>query len=181
MLWKIQYRYVKRRANFFLAVSEFTKREMVEILKISPAKIFVLPCGCSLEMRHVENEEQSTYLRKKYNLPKEFRLMMKVALELQPCCGNKSGIGIYTYELAKRLHNDNEFSYQGNVFNFRGCTSSMDTFDGVDIFIAENQLMPYGVYRRVWNIIPLSYKRLFPVADINHFLIISFRRGLTEK
>ena len=25
---------------------------------------------------------------------------MKVALELQPCCGNRSGIGMYTYELA---------------------------------------------------------------------------------
>lgn len=29
-LWRLQYRFVRRRANFFLAISEFTKREMVE-------------------------------------------------------------------------------------------------------------------------------------------------------
>ena len=32
---------------------------------------------------------------------------MKVALELQPCCGRRSGIGVYTYELAKRLRSEN--------------------------------------------------------------------------
>lgn len=30
-LWKFQYRYVSRRADFFLDISEFTKKEMVEI------------------------------------------------------------------------------------------------------------------------------------------------------
>ena len=28
---------------------------------------------------------------------------MKVALELQPCCWARAGIGSYTWELAKRL------------------------------------------------------------------------------
>ena len=45
---------------------------------------------------------------------------MKVALELQPCCGRRSGIGVYTYELAKRLRSENGLEFCGNLFNFAG-------------------------------------------------------------
>ena len=45
---------------------------------------------------------------------------MKVALELQPCCGQKSGIGNYTYEIAKRLQNTDEIHFEGNIFDFCG-------------------------------------------------------------
>ena len=51
--WRLQYRYVCRCADRFLAVSEFTKREMVDILHIPPEKIAVVPCACSSEMRPV--------------------------------------------------------------------------------------------------------------------------------
>ncbi len=42
---------------------------------------------------------------------------MKVALELQPCCGKRSGIGTYAYELAKRLNNRDGLEFCGNLFN----------------------------------------------------------------
>lgn len=45
---------------------------------------------------------------------------MKVALELQPCCGKRSGIGMYTYELAKRMRDRDGLEFCGNLFNFAG-------------------------------------------------------------
>lgn len=94
---------------------------------------------------------------------------MRVALELQPCCGNRSGIGTYTYELARRLRNEDGLSYQGNLFNFRGRNDNRASLSGISFPISENRSMPYGVYRRIWGRLPLSYNSLFPPADICHF------------
>lgn len=74
--WKFQYQYVRRRADFFLAISEFTKREMTEILGISPEKIFVVPMACSERMRRVEDRDQLKRLREKFCLPKHFILFV---------------------------------------------------------------------------------------------------------
>lgn len=45
---------------------------------------------------------------------------MRVALELQLCCGNRSGIRVYIYELAKHLKDQNGLQFCGNLFNFCG-------------------------------------------------------------
>lgn len=95
--------------------------------------------------------------------------MMKVALELQPCCGNRTGIGVYTYELAKRLRSNEEITYQGNIFNFCGRNDNTTSLNGITMSLAENHSMPYGVYRRLWNVLPFPYSSMFPDADITHF------------
>ncbi len=94
---------------------------------------------------------------------------MRVALELQPCCGPRTGIGNYTYELARRLASGPEITYQGNVFNYRGRVDTADALAGVDMDIRENRSMQYGVYRRIWRFVPLRYESLFPPADVTHF------------
>ena len=87
---------------------------------------------------------------------------MKVALELQPCCGNRSGIGTYTYELAKRLHGDGELAFYANLFG----KGELEQFP---FPIRRVPLLPYGIYRRVWHLIPVTYSMLFPRADLNIF------------
>lgn len=94
---------------------------------------------------------------------------MNVALELQPCCGNRSGIGMYTYELAKRMKTENGLEFAGNVFNFLGRNDNTDALSEIEMPIRTQKSMPYGVYRRVWHTIPFSYNALFPVADLNVF------------
>lgn len=95
---------------------------------------------------------------------------MKVALELQPCCGNRSGIGTYTYELAKRLRDENGLEFVGNLFNFMGRNDNSAHLNGISMPIRESHLFPYGIYRRVWNRIPIPYNGLFPgKADLNLF------------
>lgn len=43
LLWRLQYRYLRRRADSFLAISEFAKREMTALLGIPPEHIDVVP------------------------------------------------------------------------------------------------------------------------------------------
>lgn len=74
--WRLQYRYVTRRANFFLAISEFTKQEMTTLLQIPPERIFVVPCACGAQMKRMEEKETLQALREKYGLPERFLLFV---------------------------------------------------------------------------------------------------------
>lgn len=94
---------------------------------------------------------------------------MKVALELQPCCGNRSGIGTYTYELARRLQDGDGLEFVGNVFNFLRRNDNRSALDGIKMPVRVQPCMPYGVYRRIWHMIPLSYGMLFPKTDLSVF------------
>ncbi len=94
---------------------------------------------------------------------------MKISLELQPCCGQRSGIGLYTYELSKRLISDSDLSFKGNIFNFRNRNDNTSTLSGVNYPIQTNTIIPYGVYRRTWHYIPFSYESFFDDADLTHF------------
>lgn len=95
---------------------------------------------------------------------------MRVALELQPCCGNRSGIGTYAYELTKGLRDGNGLEFCGNLFNFMGRNDNSESLKGVSMPIRESRAFPYGVYRRIWNFVPISYQSLFPGgADLSVF------------
>ena len=77
--------------------------------------------------------------------------MRKVALELQPCCGRRSGIGQYTYEIAKRLRDSDGLVFRGNLFNFLSRNDNTESLAGIEMPILVNSLFPYGVYRRIWK------------------------------
>jgi len=86
---------------------------------------------------------------------------MKVSIELQPCLKNKSGIGIYTYELTKRLQNFNELELEGNIFNFLNRNDIEKDICGLNMKKKICSLFPYGLYKRIWSCIPIKYKFLF--------------------
>ncbi len=95
---------------------------------------------------------------------------MKIALELQPCCGNRSGIGIYTYELARRMRDGDGLEFYGNLFNFMGRRDNARALAGIGMPLKTCRLMPYGVYRRIWGLVPIPYEALFPGgADLSVF------------
>ena len=96
--------------------------------------------------------------------------MKTVALELQPCCGSRSGIGTYTWELARRVKDDSKLRFQGNVFNFLGRNDNRAALSQISIPINESRLFPYGIYRRIWNYIPFYYDNFFSSkADLSVF------------
>lgn len=76
LLWRFQYRYVCQRADLFIAVSAFTKSEMVKILGIPPEKIHVIPMGCSRKMMRVSDKNILIDLRSRYNLPEKYILFV---------------------------------------------------------------------------------------------------------
>ena len=94
---------------------------------------------------------------------------MNVALELQPCCGNRSGIGTYTYELARRLRDGDGLAFSGNVFRFLNRGQQAAALREMTFPIHTQASMSYGIYRRIWHMLPVPYTMLFPKADLNIF------------
>lgn len=95
---------------------------------------------------------------------------MKVGIELQPCLKNKSGIGIYTYELMKRLQEHKEIELCGDVFNFMNRNNIEPDLSGLHFKMQVCKVFPYGVYRRIWNYVPIPYRILFNrEVEITHF------------
>ncbi|MZK52795.1 glycosyltransferase family 4 protein [Clostridium beijerinckii] len=95
---------------------------------------------------------------------------MKISLELQPCLKNKSGIGIYAYEISKRLQKYSDITLYGDIFNFINRNNIEKDIDGLNFNKNIFSLFPYGVYRRMWNYVPVRYNWLFnDKSNIYHF------------
>lgn len=95
---------------------------------------------------------------------------MKVALELQPCVKERSGIGVYTYELAKQLQINKEIELIGNLFQVGGLREVQNELKELQFKQAVCPLMPYGIYKRIWNYMPINYHKLFnQKPDLTHF------------
>lgn len=76
LLWRLQYRYVRRRAELFLAISDFTAREMTAVLGIPPERIRVVPMACADTLSPVTDERSLFAAREKYGLPEKYILFV---------------------------------------------------------------------------------------------------------
>lgn len=74
--WRFQYHYLCRRANLFLAISEFTKSELHQVLKIPEEKIRVVPCAASDHYAPVRELARLDAVRSRYKLPERFLLFV---------------------------------------------------------------------------------------------------------
>lgn len=74
--WRFQYRYLCKRAAFFLTISQFTKQEMVDVLKIRAERIYVVPCAASPCFAPVTDDTQKNAVRERYRLPQKFLLFV---------------------------------------------------------------------------------------------------------
>lgn len=96
--------------------------------------------------------------------------MFKVALELQPCLGQRSGIGTYTYELASRLNQEAGLRFYGNVFDFGGRNNIQEQLKEVQMPIRQCKMVSYGLYRRLWHLLTVPYQSMFsPEVDLTIF------------
>lgn len=73
--WKLQYQYLKRRADLVITISEFSKKEIVELLKIPAEKIKVVPCASALECKPLSREDRESF-QKRWNLPERYILFV---------------------------------------------------------------------------------------------------------
>ena len=74
--WRFQYRYLCRKAQHFLAISEFTKREMVDILGLRPEQIDVVPCAASEQYKPEQDAHRLERIRNAYQLPEQYLLFV---------------------------------------------------------------------------------------------------------
>ena len=74
--WRLQYRYLKRRAAHYFAISQYTKRDIQELLHIPEEKITVLYDACSQAMHPVTDQAEFKSLRDRYGLPERFVLFV---------------------------------------------------------------------------------------------------------
>lgn len=74
--WRFQYQYLKRHAAHYFAISEYTKRDIQDILHVPEERITVLYDACSQAMRPVMDETELQSLRKRYRLSEQFILFV---------------------------------------------------------------------------------------------------------
>lgn len=65
-----------RVADRIIAVSEQTAKDIIHFLKTDPAKIKVVYQGCHRQFRNKHTSEEIAVIRKKYNLPERYILMV---------------------------------------------------------------------------------------------------------
>lgn len=107
--------------------------------------------------------------------------MKTVSAELQPCLRNRSGIGTYAYELAKRLANASEIRFQGNAFNFCGRNDNKELYADLKNTVKENRFIPYSAFRACQYGVPIPYSFLFGHSDVNLFFNYIIPDGVTGK
>lgn len=74
--WRVQYRYLKRRADHYFAISEYTRRDIQELLRIPAERITVLYDACGETMHPVTEEATLLELRTQYGLSEPFVLFV---------------------------------------------------------------------------------------------------------
>ncbi len=96
---------------------------------------------------------------------------MKIGMELEPCCGTRSGIGNYVYELARRLEPSDGLEFYGRLFRARRGCDHAALREAIPFPVEECRSIEYGLYRRIWDWVPVPYQRCFATAaDLNLFL-----------
>jgi len=73
-IYKWKFYYAAQKSNLIVAVSEQTKRDVVEFLNVPSEKVKVIYQGCSDVFKIQYSEEEKKQLKIKYNLPEKFIL-----------------------------------------------------------------------------------------------------------
>ena len=70
----LKFRYAAEKAQHIIAISEQTKRDIVDYFHIDPNKISVVYQGCHAAFKQTYTEEEKAKVREKYALPDRFVL-----------------------------------------------------------------------------------------------------------
>lgn len=106
---------------------------------------------------------------------------MTVSLDLQSCLGNRSGVGMYTYELARHLEPEDGMDFQGNIFNFRHRRDNECHELDLPFRIRECTKIPYSAYRLAQTFSALPYSFLFGQTEMSIFFNYVVPAGVSGK
>ena len=73
-IYNIKYKYAVKHSDLIIAISEQTKKDIIEFYKIDPDKIKVVYQSCHKNFRKNHKQEELEIVKDKFNLPEEFLL-----------------------------------------------------------------------------------------------------------
>ncbi len=73
-IYDLKFRTSCRKADAIIAISEFTKRDIVNLYHIDPAKIHVVYQGCDSSFSMPQTQERLAEVKRKYSLPDRYIL-----------------------------------------------------------------------------------------------------------
>jgi glycosyltransferase involved in cell wall biosynthesis len=76
LIWRLQYRYLLKKAARYVAISQFTKDDMVKLLHIAQDKIDVVYCAANDRYHRIEDSGALQSVREKYGLDKPYILFV---------------------------------------------------------------------------------------------------------
>ncbi|MEN6635766.1 MAG: glycosyltransferase family 1 protein [Clostridiaceae bacterium] len=76
LIWRLQYRYLLKKSARYVAISAFTKNEMIELLHIDANKIDVVYCAANKRYARVEDQDALSQVREKYRLDQPYILFV---------------------------------------------------------------------------------------------------------
>lgn len=106
---------------------------------------------------------------------------MTISLDIQSCLGNRSGVGMFTYELARHLEPEAGMDFQGNIFNFRHRRDDLCRELDLPFQIRECTKIPYSAYRLAQVFSALPYSSLFGKTEISIFFNYVVPAGVSGK
>ena len=76
LIWRLQYRYLLKKSARYVAISAFTKKEMVELLHIDENLIDVVYCAANARYTRVNDSAKLAQVREKYELAQPYILFV---------------------------------------------------------------------------------------------------------
>ena len=76
LYWKYMFKHSINKSQKILAISQFTKDEIIDILHVNPFKISVVYCAPNAGVNYVTDFGRLDFVRNKYSLPEKFFLFV---------------------------------------------------------------------------------------------------------
>lgn len=141
-----------RRARHIIAVSEFTKKELMDYLRVPSERITVAPNAASLDFhpQSARTQLDLSEIRSRYNLPKQFLLVVGT---VEPRKNPKRILAAFT-ELSPVLQRKYPLIWAGK----------MGWSIGSDVRIKMQELSRAGVFRHLNYVVDTDLPRLYNLA-----------------
>lgn len=76
LYWRLMFQYSIRKARKVLAISRFTKNEIIDVLHTSPNKIDVIYCAPNEGIHYIKSQKKIENVKKEYALPSKYFLFV---------------------------------------------------------------------------------------------------------
>lgn len=100
IIYKLKFNYAVKAADHVIAISEQTKKDIIQYFKINPNKISVVYQGCHNAFKQQYLEKDLEAIRNRYNLPREFILNVGTIQERKNVLSIVKAIRDTNYHLA---------------------------------------------------------------------------------